>query len=141
MSTSTMNDPEMQQQALSCLQYANSFYQTLENSLNNGKQKFNEDLLYNLAVMSVEKYFVALLAFYDVNASHHMPIALYKESIPFEPELTETMKQTAILIGKFEAICSLDDFGYRTPSLIELQQMRTGLMEVKQLVEKRLSEQ
>lgn len=112
----------------------------LEKSLNNPKSRFDDDFLYNLAVMSTEKYFVALLARYDWNASHHMPIAMYKEALTFDPELPESIKNTAILVGKFEAICSIDGFGYRTPSHDDLQEMTVGIMELKQWVEKRTSE-
>jgi hypothetical protein len=141
MSTNT-NQPEaeMKAQAFSCLNYANGFYKSFQGSLNKPKSRFDNDLLYNFAVMSVEKYFVALLARYDWNGTHHMPLGLYKEAEDFEPELTESIKKTAILVGKFEAICSLDGFGYRTPSTEELLQMETGIQEIKVLVEKRLSE-
>jgi hypothetical protein len=90
--------------------------------------------------MSIEKYFVALLTRYDWNASHHMPVALYKEALPFETELTDEMKKTAILVGKFEAICSVDGFGYRTPTTEDLEKMTAGINEIKQLVEKRIAE-
>jgi hypothetical protein len=133
-------EPEMKAQAFSCLNYANGFYRTFTGSLNKPDSRFDNDLLYNFAVMSVEKYFVALLARYDWNGMHHMPLGLFKEAEDFEPELTENMKKTAILVGKFEAICSLDGFGYRTPSTEELIQMETGIQEIKVLVEKRLSE-
>lgn len=133
-------EAEMRTQALNCFQYANSFFATFQKSLLNKKSRFDNDLLYNFAVMCMEKYFVALLARYDWNANHHMPIALYREAKDFEPELTESMKQTAILIGKFEAICSLDGFGYRTPNTDELKEMAVGLQEIKNLVEKRIGE-
>lgn len=133
-------DPEMKAQALSCLHYANGFYNTFQRSLRKTDKRFDNDLLYNFAVMSVEKYFVALLARYDWNGTHHMPLGLYKEAQDFESELTENMKKTAILVGKFEAICSLDGFGYKTPTLEELHQMDSGILEIKQLVEKRLKE-
>jgi hypothetical protein len=80
------------------------------------------------------------MARYDWHASHHMPIALYKEALEFDPELTESMKKTSILVGKFEAICSLEGFGYRTPSTEELHAMATGIQEIKELVEKRAKE-
>ena len=136
----TFPEPEMRMQALNCFQYANSFFATFQKSLLNKKTRFDNDLLYNFAVMSMEKYFVALLARYDWNAMHHMPIALYREAKDLEPELTDSMKQTAILIGKFEAICSLDGFGYRTPNTDELRAMAVGLLEIKNLVEKRIAE-
>lgn len=133
-------EAEMRIQALNCFQYANSFFATFQKSLLNKKSRFDNDLLYNFAVMCIEKYFVALLARYDWNANHHMPIALYREALDYEPELNDNMKQTAILIGKFEAICSLDGFGYRTPSTEELRKMADGLQEIKNLVEKRIGE-
>ena len=90
--------------------------------------------------MSTEKYFVALLTRYDWNTSHHMPTAMYKEALDFDPELPESIKQTAILVGKFEAICAIDGFGYRTPSCDDLQAMAKGILELKEWVEKRKEE-
>ncbi len=141
MATSTIiPDAEMRNHSLSCLQYANGFFSTFQKSLNNKNSRFDNDLLYDFAVLSHEKYFVSLMARYDWHASHHMPIALYKEALEFDSELTESMKQTSILVGKFEAICSLEGFGYRTPSTEELNAMAHGLEEIKKLVEKRASE-
>lgn len=122
------------------LEYANSYYSMLVKSLDKPKPRFDNDFLYNLAIMSTEKYFVALLARYDWNASHHMPLAMYKEALDFDPELPESIKQTAILVGKFEAICAIDGFGYRTPSHEDLQEMVKGIGELKLWVEKRKNE-
>ena len=80
------------------------------------------------------------MARYDWNATHHMPIALYKEALTFDSELTDEMKKTSILVGKFEAICSLEGFGYRTPSTEELESMALGIKDIKELVEKRIAE-
>lgn len=133
-------DEEMRTLAISSLQYANSYFETFQKSLANEESRFGNELLYQMAIMSVEKYFVALLARYDWAATHHMPVAMYKEALTFEPELTPEMKQTAILIGKFEGICSVDGFGYRIPSREELLAMKAGLEDIKTLVDKRLSE-
>ncbi|MEI6754303.1 MAG: hypothetical protein WCK78_14195 [Paludibacter sp.] len=140
MSQAIIPDDEMRTLAISSLQYANGFYKTLSNSLNSEKSRFDNDMLYNLAVIAVEKYFVGLMARYDWNATHHMPIALYKEALEFEPKLTDNMKQTAILVGKFEAICSLEGFGYRTPTNEDLEAMTGGIKEIKELVEQRIAE-
>ncbi len=80
------------------------------------------------------------MARYDWNATHHMPIALYKEALTLDNGLTESMKKTAILAGKFEAICSLEGFGYRTPSTDDLESMAQGILEIKTWVEKRVAE-
>jgi hypothetical protein len=140
MSTTIIPDKDMKAAAISSLGYADSFFATFQKSLCKKESRFDNDLLYNLAVMCIEKYFVALLARYDWNATHHMPVALYNESLPFEPGLTDSMKQTTILVGKFEAICSLDGFGYHTPSTEELKSMSTGINKIKELVEKRIAE-
>jgi hypothetical protein len=132
-------DEEMLLLANSSLLYANSYLSTLEKSLSK-KEHFNNDLLYNIAVMAFEKYFVSLLARYNWAATHHMPVALYREAEQFDNELTESMKATSILVGKFERICSLDDFGYRTPEIEEIRSMVEGMKEIKILVEKRMSE-
>jgi hypothetical protein len=138
--TNIIPNDEMKAQALSSLEYANSYFRTFQRCLASDNQRFDNDLLYNFAVMSLEKYFVALLARYDWNATHHMPLGLYKDAEPLEPELTENMKKTVILVGKFEAICSLDGFGYRTPKPEDLRAMEPGILEVKELVERRLGE-
>ncbi len=133
-------DKDMQKLAIDSLRYANGFFSTFSKSLNKENSRFDNDMLYQFAVISVEKYFVGLLARYDWMATHHMPIALYKEALEFESELTDTMKQTAILVGKFEAICSIEDFGYRTPSIEDLISMESGIQEIKKLVERRVAE-
>ena len=133
-------DIEMLELAKSSLKYANGYFSTFSNSLKTEKSRFDNDLLYQLAVMSIEKYFVALMARYDWSATHHMPVAMYKEALQFEPGLTDTMKQTAILVGKFEAICSIEDFGYRKPTQEDLIAMNNGISEIKILVEKRINE-
>jgi hypothetical protein len=133
-------DNEMRDLAFSSLKYANGYFNTFQKCLANENSRFDNDLLYQMAVMSLEKYYIALLARYDWNATHHMPIAMYKEALTFEPELTEAMKHTSILVGKFEAICSLDDFGYRQPSKEDLLAMKEGIQDIKQLVERRLAE-
>lgn len=135
-----MPDAEMRDLAFSSLKYANGYFNTFQKCLANENSRFDNDLLYQMAVMSLEKYYIALLARYDWNATHHMPIAMYKEALTFEPELTEAMKHTSILVGKFEAICSIDDFGYRKPTKEDLFAMQKGIQEIKELVEKRLQE-
>jgi len=135
-----MPDSVMRDLAFSSLKYANGYFNTFQKCLANENSRFDNDLLYQMAVMSLEKYYIALLARYDWNATHHMPIAMYKEALTFEPELTEAMKHTSILVGKFEAICSIDDFGYRKPTKEDLFAMQKGIEEIKELVEKRLQE-
>ena len=58
-------DNDMRGLAISSLQYANSYFGTFCKSLANVESRFNNELLYQMVIMSVEKYFVALLARYD----------------------------------------------------------------------------
>jgi hypothetical protein len=140
MFSAVQPDEEMKAFALECLKYANSYLRTIQRDFSAGIRRFDNNLIYNLATMSFEKYFVGLLARYDFNATSHLPLRMYKEAADFETELTENMKQTAIQIGSFEGICSIDGFGYRTPSDEELYKMIEGLEEIQLLVEKRMAE-
>jgi hypothetical protein len=102
------------------------------------KSSFSNDLLYSITVMCCEKLFVALLSHYDEMAEHHMPVALYKQALEVEPELTVEMQETVRLINRFESICSLDGFGYKTPSDEELHKMIIGLQVIYEVVKKRV---
>lgn len=120
------------------LAYANGYFGALEKSLNG--TRFNNDLKYNLALMALEKYFTALMACYEELPSNHVPIGLFREASQLETELTDSMKQTCVLVGKFEGICSLEDFGYRTPANSDLEEMTKGMRVIKQLVERRCAD-
>jgi hypothetical protein len=123
--------------ALESLEHANQYFSILDKSLN-PSSRFNNDLKYSMALMTVEKYFVALMACYEELPTHHVPLGLYREAETLETALTPSIKQTCILIGKFEGICSLEDFGYRTPSSEDLQAMLEGMRELQALVELRV---
>lgn len=110
---------------------------TLSKSLER-KSRFGNDLLYSITVMCCEKLFVALLSHYDEMADHHMPVALYKQAQEVEPELTPDMQETCRLINRFESICSIDGFGYKTPTGDELKRMILGLQDIHALVRKRI---
>jgi len=140
MTTLYQPDEEMKDMAIASLEYANSYLNTFRREVEAERRRFDNDLLYNLACISFEKYFVGLLARYDWNATNHLPLRMFREAKDFETELTESMKSTAILIGSFEAICSIDGFGYRTPTNEDLKNMLQGLEEVRELVEKRIAE-
>lgn len=133
-------DSEMKDFALSSVHYANSYFNSFSKSLSSEESRFDNDLLYQMAIMSAEKYFVALLARFDQAANHRVPVAMYEEAKTFEPELTPEMYQTCTLISKYESVCAVDGFGYRIPAKAELHEMAKGLGEIKKLVEKRLAE-
>ena len=66
------------------------YLKTLERSLAR-KSRFNNELLYQIAAITLEKLLVALLASYEINATHHTPLALIEEanSTTFVPEGTD----------------------------------------------------
>jgi hypothetical protein len=137
--TTTTIAPDFVKLAQDSLQHANQYFSILDKSLSQSSL-FNNDLKYSMALMTVEKYFVALMACYEELPSHHVPLGLFREAEMVETELTPSIKQTCILTGKFEGICSLEDFGYRTPSSQDLSDMIDGMRELKALTEKRVGE-
>jgi hypothetical protein len=135
-----MSDINMHQLAFSSLEYANGYLKVFQHGVESEKPRFNNELLYQMAVMCLEKYLVGLLARYDWPATHHMPLALFKEAKEFDPLLTDEMKQTAILVGKFESICVLEGSGYTMPSKEELRLMLSGIKRIKKVVDQRMKE-
>ncbi len=131
---------KLKDNTLSLFQEGEKYLVTLSKTLER-KSRFNNDLLYSITVMCCEKLFVALLSHYDEMADHHMPVALYKQAKEVEPELTDKMQDTCRLINRFESICSIDGFGYKTPTDDELRQMILGLQEIYALVQKRIKNQ
>jgi hypothetical protein len=114
-----------------------SFVDMLEKSLSK-PSKFTDGLLYSISMVSFEKLMVGLLAYYDVMATHHTPLALFKEAQDIDKGLTDEMKETPKLLNKFESICSLDGFGQRTPSKEELNEIIIGLKKIQVFVEDRI---
>ncbi|MFA6872583.1 MAG: hypothetical protein WCQ86_01165 [Bacteroidaceae bacterium] len=116
---------------------ATGFMKPLERHLAT-PSRFDNNLLFNLSVLSFEKMFVALLAYYEIEALNHTPLALFKEAHDIDQGLTEEMKQTTRLIAAHESICSLDDKGYTIPTDEELRQIITGLLEIYSFIAKRI---
>lgn len=128
---------ELTDLAIELLAEGEKYLGTLSRSLEK-KSRFGNDLLYSMTVMCCEKLFVALLYHYDEFAEHHMPIALYNDAAKVEPELTPEMRDTCRLINKFESICSIDGFGYKTPTDEDLKTMILGLQDIHALIVKRI---
>ncbi|MFI3288703.1 MAG: hypothetical protein R3Y66_01050 [Rikenellaceae bacterium] len=118
--------------------FANSYLNTITSSFSNPNRKFDNDLLYNMIAICFEKFMIAWLAHHDSIATSHLPLMLYREVNDFEPDLSLSLRKTAVLVGSFEGICSIDDFGYRTPDNPQIDRMIEGLNELKDLVTERL---
>ncbi|MFI3292321.1 MAG: hypothetical protein SNG27_01895 [Rikenellaceae bacterium] len=120
-------------------EFADSYLKTISTAFTKESRKFDNDLLYNMIAICFEKYMIAWLAHYDSIATSHLPLMLYRELNAFEAELSPTLRKTAILVGSFEGICSIEDFGYKTPDDLQMAKMIEGLNELKSLVEARLT--
>lgn len=64
---------------------------------------------------------------------------LFKDAQKIESRLSEHMLDTTRLINRFESICSLDGFGYKTPSDDDIKTMIIGLKSIYNLVVKRIT--
>ncbi len=129
----------MKELAQESFEFADSYLKTITRIFRSEERRFDNDLLYNMIAISFEKFMIGWLACYDEIATSHLPLMLYRELKPYEPELSENIKKTAILIGSFEGICSIDDFGYKTPDNIQTEKMIEGLNEVRELVSAKIA--
>lgn len=132
-----MNDSYWEDHARGIFAEAKGFMKPLKGHLIK-KSRFDNVLLFNLSVLSFEKMFVALMAYYEVEALNHTPLALFKEARDIDNGLTDEMKLTAKLIASHESICSLDDKGYITPTDEELRKIIKGLVLISDFIAKRI---
>lgn len=107
--------------------YGSSYLKSIETIYRDQDRRFNNDLLYNMIAISYEKFMIGLLATYDMIANSHLPLMMFREVRMVDPDFNEDFKRLAILIGSFEGICSIDDFGYRTPTDSQVETMTEGL--------------
>ncbi|MFI3266356.1 MAG: hypothetical protein R3Y15_04305 [Rikenellaceae bacterium] len=128
----------MQKEVAECMEYAESYLKSAKSIFSTENRRFDNDLLYNLISICFEKFMVGLLAHHDWIATSHLPLMLYREAVKYEPELGESIRKTAILIGSFEGICSIEDFGYKTPTDEQIEKMLSGLEEVREFIAQRV---
>lgn len=126
----------LQQQATEMYAEAAGFLKSLR-SVRDGKSKFNDDLLYNISVMCLEKLFMTYLSQKKVMATHHTPMALLSEAQEIEP-FPEKVVALTKLMSRFESICSMDGFGYKTPTKEEILIMVDGLFLLNDFILERL---
>ncbi len=131
--------PESFELAKESFEFADSYLKTVIKVFRGDSRKFDNDLLYNMISITFEKFMIGWLACYDEIASSHLPLMLYRELKPFEPDLSEDIRKTAILIGSFEGICSIEDFGYKTPTDIQIEKMIVGLNDVRAAVSSKIA--
>jgi len=122
----------LQKQATEMYAEAKGFLKSVA-SVKEGKSKFNADLLYNISVMCHEKLFMTYLSQKKVVAIHHTPMALLNDAKDVEP-FPESIISFTKLISRFESICSLDGFGYKTPTNEEIITIVNGLFELNDFI-------
>lgn len=133
---SIMHDEKLM--SIAVYEEATKYLNTLKRSIEK-PSKFSNDLRYGICVMCFEKLFVAYTAHLGFMAEHHMPIALYKEAASLDKEFPVEFKETAKLVGKFESICSLDGFGYKTPTDEEIRNMIVGMIEIDNYISSKIN--
>lgn len=129
----------LQKQATEMYADAKGFLKSVQ-SVKEGKSKFNADLLYNISVMCLEKLYMTYLSQKKVVAIHHTPMSLLNDAKSVEP-FPENIIAVTKLISRFESICSLDGFGYKTPSNEEIITIVNGLFELNDFILDRLGEE
>ena len=128
----------MKENALCTLKFAEGYYNVLKRSLLH-RSRFRNDVLYGIITICFEKLMVALMSSYNQIPISHTPIMLFKDAQKIESRLSEHMLDTTRLINRFESICSLDGFGYKTPSDDDIKTMIIGLKSIYNLVVKRIT--
>ena len=128
----------MKENALCTLNFAEGYYCVLKKSLLH-KSRFENDVLFGIITICFERLMVALMSSYNQIPASHTPIMLFREAKKVEPRLSERMLETSRLINRFESICSLDGFGYKTPSDDEIKTMITGMKPFFDLVVRRVT--
>ena len=100
----------------------------------NKASKFDNTLLFNISILSLEKLLASILSYYETEPEHHTPGAMFREASKYDKGLTEEMRKTAIFIQSFESICSFDSKGYKTPTNEDLIKIIEGLIVIKQYI-------
>ena len=88
-------------------------------------------LHFNRTVTRRKKLLAAIISNYETKPEHHTPGAMFREASKYDNGLTENMRNTAIFMQKFEAICSFDVKAYKTPENEELLKIIHGLIEIR----------
>ena len=131
---------EMTLNAISMFKFSEGYYNFLVNSLLQNS-KFGNDVLYGVISICFERLMVSLMSSYNELPISHTPIMLFNYARNIENRLSDDMFSTTKLINSFESICSLDGFGYRTPSNKEIRKMIIGLKPLYKLVSNRINQE
>lgn len=131
---------EMRLNAISMFKFSEGYYNFLVNSLLQNS-KFGNDVLYGVISICFERLMVSLMSSYNELPISHTPVMLFKYARNIESRLSDEMFNTTKLISSFESICSLDGFGYRTPSNKEIRKMIIGLKPLYKLVSNRINQE
>jgi len=116
---------------------ARKYLATLQRGMNR-PSRFNPMLRYNICVLCFEKLFVAYIAHLGMMAEHHVPLSLFKEAARLDPQLPADFEAIARSVGRFESICSVDGFGYQTPTDADIQSMISGLLIINNYIETKI---
>lgn len=107
---------------------AESYFNSARRGFYNSK-KFNEELVFNIITMSVEKFLVGLLMSKGIMPVNHVIKHLLEETEEHFT-LNESIKKTLSVIDDYLYICSMDSFTSKIPSKAELEELinATGML-------------
>lgn len=93
---------------------AKKYNKLLKGALNK-PEKFTPDFIYNIAVMSVEKYFMAYFLKKNILPPNHTiaDLVMFMKQYQVIPDHLETR---LLFMNDFQEICSLEQYNRKTPT-------------------------
>jgi hypothetical protein len=116
---------------------AEAYYKTATNGSKN-KDKFTNEILYNIIAMSMEKYIVGLLMYHNHMATHHTLTSLIKEAIEYIDFSSELIDEMAYF-DMFQFICSVENYKLIKPSDQDILNMLNTLYTIRLLITKHIT--
>lgn len=109
---------------------ADSYYNSAKKSFYKS-DKFNEELVFNILTMSVEKYLVGLLMSKDNMPMNHVIKYLLEETEAYF-SLDKTIHEQLAKVDDYLYICSMDDFTKKVPAKEELENILLAVEKLKE---------
>jgi HEPN domain-containing protein len=110
---------------------ADSYYNSAKKSFYKGDNKFNEELVFNILTMSVEKYLVGLLMSKGNMPMNHVIKYLLQEAEEYFT-LDKIIHEQLAKVDDYLYICSMDDFTKKVPSKEELENILLAVDKLKE---------
>lgn len=100
-------------------------------------EKFTPEIIYNIAAMAIEKYFMAYFIKGSILPPNHTLLDLVDYMKQHE-ELPEDLEKRLLYMNDFQEICSIEHYERKTPSLIDLAYFSETVDQVFLYIESRI---